>query len=94
MSDLTIEVDTAKSSMEELRAAIDAGLKEAFPGGMLKWRWEGEVLHLSGPGAKGTVVLEEGRLVGRAHLAPPASLMRPIIEQKIRGVMEKVVAAA
>jgi hypothetical protein len=92
MSDLTIEVETAKSSMEELRPKIDAGLKEAFPGGMLKWRWEGEVLHLSGPGAKGTVVLEDGRLIGRAHLGPPASLMRPIIEQKIRSVMQQVAA--
>ena len=92
MSDLTIEVVTTKSSMAEIRQAIDAGLQEAFPGGMLKWRWEGEVLHLSGPGAKGTVVLEDGRLVGRAHLGPPASMMRPIIEQKIRGVMLKVVA--
>ena len=92
MSDLTIEVVTAKSSMAEIRPAIDAGLKEAFPGGMLKWRWEGEVLHLSGPGAKGTLVLEEGRLVGRAQLGPPASLMRPVIEQKIRGVMLKVAA--
>ena len=92
MSDLTIEVETAKSSMAEIRPAIDAGLEKAFPGGMLKWRWEGEVLHLSGPGAKGTVVLEDGRLVGRAHLGPPASMMRPIIEQKIRGVMEKVAA--
>src|ERR1700688_289816 len=86
MSDLTIEVVTTRSSMEEIRPAIDAGLKEAFPGGMLKWRWEGDVLHLSGPGAKGTVVLEDGRLVGRAHLGPPASMMRPIIEQKIRAV--------
>ncbi len=92
MSDLTIEVVTAKSSMAEIRPSIDAGLKEAFPGGMLKWSWEGDVLHLSGPGAKGTLVLESGRLVGRAHLGPPASLMRPIIEQKIRGVMEKVAA--
>jgi hypothetical protein len=92
MSDLTIEVVTTRSSMEEIRPAIDAGLKEAFPGGMLKWSWEGEVLHLSGPGAKGTVVLEDGRLIGRAHLGPPASLMRPIIEQKIRSVMLKVVA--
>ena len=92
MSDLTIEVVTTRSSMEEIRPAIDAGLKEAFPGGMLKWRWEGEVLHLSGPGAKGTVVLEDGRLVGRAYLGPPASMMRPIIEQKIRSVMLKVVA--
>jgi Putative polyhydroxyalkanoic acid system protein (PHA_gran_rgn) len=92
MSDLTIEVETAKSSMEEIRPAIDAGLQQAFPGGMLKWRWEGEVLHLSGPGAKGTVVLEEGRLIGRAHLGPPASMMRPIIEQKIRSVMQQVAA--
>jgi hypothetical protein len=90
MSDLTIEVVTAKSSMAELRPAIDAGLTEEFPGGMLKWKWEGDVLHLSGPGAKGTVVLEDGRLVGRAHLAPPASLMRPVIEQKIRRMMQKV----
>jgi hypothetical protein len=92
MSDLTIEVETAKASMDEIRPAIDAGLKEAFPGGMLKWSWEGEVLHLSGPGAKGTLVLEGGRLVGRAHLGPPASLMRPVIEEKIRSVMQKVAA--
>lgn len=92
MSDLTIEVETGCSSMEEIRPAIDAGLKDAFPGGMLKWRWEGEVIHLTGPGAKGTIALEEGRLVGRAQLGPPASLMRPLIEQKIRGVMQKVAA--
>jgi hypothetical protein len=92
MSDLTIEVETSRSSMAELRPEIDAGLKQAFPGGMLKWKWEGDVIHLSGPGAKGTIVLEGGRLVGRAQLGPPASLMRPVIEQKIRGVMEKAAA--
>lgn len=90
MSDLTIEVDTMKSSMEEIRPSLDAGLKEAFPGGMLKWHWEGDVMHLSGPGAKATIALEEGRLVGRAHLKPPASLMKPVIEQKIAQVMKKV----
>lgn len=89
MSELTIEVPTGKTSIEEMRPALDAGLKEAFPGGMLKWSWEGEVLNLSGPGAKGTIALEEGRLVGRARLGPPASMMRPIIEQKISGVMKK-----
>jgi hypothetical protein len=93
MSDLTIEVETGRVSIEEMRAPIDAALQEAFPGGMLKWRWEGEVLHLSGPGASGTVVLEPGRLVGRARLGPPASLMRPVIEQKMRSVMTKVAAA-
>ena len=93
MSDLTIEVDTAKSSMEDIRPALDAGLKEAFPGGMLKWRWEGDVMHLSGPGASATIVLENGRLVGRAHLKAPAVLMKPVIEQKIAAVMKKVAAA-
>ena len=90
MSQLTIELETAKSSMNEIRPALDSALKESFPGGMLKWRWEGDVLHLSGPGAKGTIVLEGSRLVGRAELGPPANMMRPIIEQKISQVMKKV----
>ena len=93
MSDLTIQVDTAKSSMEDIRPALDAGLKEAFPGGMLKWRWEGDVMHLSGPGASATIILENGRLVGRAHLKAPAVLMKPVIEQKIAAVMKKAASA-
>ena len=92
MSDLTITVETT-SSIEELRPALDAGLKEAFPGGMLKWHWEGDVMHLSGPGATATLVLEDGQLIGRAHLKPPASLMTPVIEQKISAVMKKATAA-
>lgn len=90
MSDLTIEVATTKSSMEEIRPGLDASLKEAFPGGMLKWHWEGDVMHLSGPGAKATIVLEDGWLVGRAHLKPPASMMKPVIEKKISEVMKKI----
>lgn len=93
MSELNIEVETTKSSMAELRPVLDAGLKEEFPGGMLKWSWDGDVMHLTGPGAKGTMVLEPGRLVGRAHLGPPASMMRPVIEQKISRVMKKAATA-
>ncbi len=90
MSELTIEVKTSKSSMGEIRPALDAALQEAFPGGMLKWHWVEDVMHLSGPGAKATIVLEAGQLVGRAHLKPPANLMKPVIEQKIASVMKKV----
>ena len=89
MGNLTIEVPTAKSS-EELRETLDAALKEEFPGGMLKWRWEGDVMQLWGPGAKGTILLEGGQLVGRADLNPPASMMRPVIEKKMTKVLEKV----
>ena len=92
MSELTIAVETGRGSMEEIRPGLDAGLKEEFPGGMLKWRWEGDVMHLSGPGATATIVLESGRLVGRADLRPPASLMRPVIEQKITQAMKKASA--
>src|SRR5689334_25382228 len=93
MSDLTIEVETAAdAAMATIRPVLDAALKEAFPGGMLKWRWEGDVMHLSGPGATATIALESGRLVGRADLRPPASLMRPVIEQKITQAMKKAAA--
>jgi Putative polyhydroxyalkanoic acid system protein (PHA_gran_rgn) len=89
MSTLTIEVVTARRSMEDIRPALDAALKAEFPGGMLKWTWEGEVMHLSGPGAKGTIALADGRLIGKAELGPPASMMRPVIEQKITKAMQK-----
>lgn len=92
MSDLTIEVPASATSMQEVRPRLDDLLKQEFPGGMLKWSWEGDVMHLSGPGAKATIVLEDGKLVGRAHLGPPASLMRPVIEKKITAAMKKAVA--
>ena len=89
MSELTIAVDTSKTAMTDVRPVLDAALQEEFPGGMLKWRWEGDVVHLSGPGAAGTIILEAGRLVGHADLKPPTSLMRPVIEQKISRAMHK-----
>ncbi len=83
MSEMTIEVPTAKSGMEEIRPALDAALAREFPGGMLARRWDGEVLQLSGAGAQGSIVFEGGRLIGRATLGPPASMMRGLIEQKV-----------
>jgi putative polyhydroxyalkanoate system protein len=89
VSDLRLEQPTAKTSIDEVRSALDAALAEQFPGGMLKRQWDGDVLRLSGPGAKGSIVLEPGRLIGEAELAPPASLMRGTIEQKIGAALAK-----
>jgi putative polyhydroxyalkanoate system protein len=89
VSDLRLEQPTAKTSIDEVRPALDAALAEQFPGGMLRRQWEGDVLRLSGPGAKGSIVLEPGRLVGEAELGPPASLMRGTIEQKIGTALAK-----
>jgi len=89
MSELVIEVPTQIGSMEEVRGRLDAALQKQFPGGMLQRRWEGEVLRLSGPGAKGSIVLDGGQLVGRAELGPPASMMKGLIEQKIGTAMRE-----
>lgn len=87
--DITLEAATSATSMEELRARLDAAFLAQFPGGMLQRRWNGEVLELSGPGAKGAVTLEGTRLVGRATLGPPASLMRSVIEQKVGAALRQ-----
>jgi hypothetical protein len=78
-----IEIPTPRKTMKELRAHLEAALGSQFPGGSLQRHWEGDVLHIFGQGARGTISLEEGRLVGRADLGPPASRMRSIIEQKV-----------
>jgi hypothetical protein len=89
MAEMLIEVETAKQAMAELKPALDAALQQEFPGGMLQRRWEQDVLHVWGPGAKGTITLAGGKLVGRADLTPPASLMKPLIEQKIGGALRR-----
>lgn len=87
--EIVIEVPTAATSMEELRGRLDAALQGEFPGGMLQRRWNGETLELSGPGARGAVTFEGTRLVGRATLTPPASLMRGMIEQKVGAALRQ-----
>lgn len=87
--ELVIEVPTMASSMEELRPRLDSAFLAEFPGGMLQRTWNGDVLELSGPGARGAVTLEGTRLVGRATLGPPANLMRGLIEQKVGAALRQ-----
>ena len=91
MSTVELSFETAKASMDEIRADLDAALQKEFPGGMLKRSWDGDTLQLTGPGAKGTILLEGGQLIGRAELKPPASMMRAVIEQKIGDAMKAAV---
>ena len=87
--ELLIEVPTSASSIEELRNRLDTAFQGEFPGGMLQRRWNGEILELTGPGARGAITLEGTRLVGRATLNPPASLMRGLIEQKVGAALRQ-----
>ncbi|MDY7096218.1 MAG: hypothetical protein SX243_24855 [Acidobacteriota bacterium] len=88
MADMTLEAETSKTTMDEVRPGLDAALKKEFPGGMMRWSWDGDVLKLSGPGAEGSVVLDGGKLVGFASLKPPASLMQAKIREKMGRVLE------
>ena len=84
MANLLIEAETGRSRLDEMRAEIDAMIAKHFSPSLLKCRWEGDVLRLSGPGARGTMVFDTGKLRVRATLKPPASLVRHVIEHKIR----------
>ncbi len=88
MADIVIEAETGKTSMDELRSDIDATLDRHFPP-FLKRTWEGEVLLISGPGAEGTMILEAGTLKVEAKLRPPASMMRHVIEHKIKRAFDE-----
>ena len=88
MAELMIEVETGKASLDEIRGDVDATVARHFPVDLLEWRWEGDVLHITGPGARGTMVFDSGTLRVQATLKPPASLMRPVIEHMIRSALE------
>jgi len=89
MAELKMSFETRHGSMEEIKPLLDQALNEQFPGGMLQRKWNGDVLELSGPGAKGEIRYEGGQLVGFADLKPPASLMQGMIEEKISSAMKK-----
>lgn len=94
VSDIEIVVPTKKTSMAEARSALDEAVAALFPGGLLSSHWEGETLHLSGPGASATLELEPGRFVGRGRLSPPASFMEDAIVSKVTDALQQVAGEA
>ena len=93
MNDLLIEVPTEYERLSDLREVLDRELAGLAPG-LLETHWEAETLHLTGPGAAGTLDLRGGQLVARARLAPPASLMRPMIETRMTRLLQSLATRA
>ena len=92
MKKIDLELDTGVASLGELRPAIDAAIDDHFDDGFLRHRWEGDVLCLSGPGARGSLSHEDGRLKLYAQLKPPASWVSGTIRRKIEAALEDVAA--
>ncbi len=89
MAELLIEAETGKTRLDEVRAEIDATLRKHLSGGLVDCRWDGDVLRITGPGARGTMVFVAGKLRVQGSLSLPASLFQPVIEQKIRAAFEE-----
>ena len=87
---MVVAVPTARRSVAELRGPLEAALDRELPPGLLQRRWEGDVLHVWAAGATGTITLEGGQIVARARLAPPVSLLRSMVEQRMAAALQAV----
>lgn len=89
MARLILREATAKTDMAEVRPKLDQMMSTSLDSTLVSHHWQGDVLHLSGPGARGQVTYEPGELVVNARLSLPASLFRSVIEQKLRAALHE-----
>ena len=92
MRTLEDELWVGEAEMRELRPLLEAAIADHFDDGFLRHRWEGDVLRLSGPGARGSLVCEAGSLKLEAVLRPPASWVHRVIRRKLDAALEDVAA--
>lgn len=90
MAEVVVAVPTRRRSVAELRGPLETALDAELPPGLLHRRWEGDVLHVWGAGTRGTITLEAGQVVARAHLGFPASLMHHLVEQRMEAALRAV----
>ena len=93
MKHLDFELATGDADLGQLRPILDRAIDDHFADGILRHTWEGDVLRLSGPGARGSIVHEAGQLRLRAQLKPPASFVHRVIRRKIAKALGDVTAA-
>lgn len=92
MKKLDFQLEVGTTELAVLRPVVDAAIDDHFADGFLQHRWQGEVLRLSGPGARGSLVRQAGRLRLTAELRPPASWMHRVIRRKIEAALADVAA--
>lgn len=92
MKKLDFELNTGNAKAGELRPILDQAISNHFADGFMHHEWEGDVLRLSGPGARGSIVHESGHLRLRAELRAPASFVHRAIRRKIKAALGDVAA--
>lgn len=93
MKKLDFELATGGADAAALRSILDEAISDHFDDGFLHHEWDGDVLRLSGPGARGSVVHEPGHLRLRAELRPPASFIHRVIRRRVEAALADVAAA-
>lgn len=92
MKRLDFKLATGGADAAELRRVLDQTISDHFDDGFLHHKWDGDVLRLSGPGARGSIVHEAGHLKLQAKLRAPASLVHRAIRRRIQAAMDDVAA--
>ena len=88
MSKVRIEVATDKT-LDDVRPQLESALEKAS-GDLFDYSWDGDVLKLSGPGARGRMIVEDGCARLKVRLSLPASLFRSEIEKKLEKAMNRL----
>ncbi len=75
--------------LSEMRPEVEAALQE-LPVGMVKYRWDGDVVRFTAPGTDGRIFVEDGRICAQAKLRFPASLFRRAIMEQAKEGLEQL----
>ena len=73
--------------LSEMRREVEGALAN-LPVGLVKYRWEGDVLRFTAPGTDGRVYVRDATLCAQAKLGFPASLFRATIMRQAREGLE------
>lgn len=90
MKKLDYDLATNDADDGKLRPILEQAISDHFADGILSHTWEGDVLKLSGPGARGSIVHKSGQLKLQAELRAPASLVHRMIRRKIEAALADV----
>ena len=90
MKKIDLELEVGAAEIDDLRPVLAGAISNHFSEGVLRHQWDGDVLRLSGPGARGSLVYEGGRLKLEAKLKAPASWAHKVIRRKIDAAMGEV----
>ena len=88
MADIDFTVPTGRT-VEQVKASIEAEIRNRLPGERIQKFWEGDVFRLVGMGADGRIEVRPGQVHASAKLRAPLSFMKGKVEDGLRQAVER-----